>query len=381
VTYILIIEGSQSEMVIALSQTEIRRWRLRSACIAFVLLIAGIGIAACRAQPQEKTRLRVLVAGSLLLPFNDLEQAFEEQHPNTDVLVEGHGSIQCVRHVTELGELADVVAVADHALIPMLMYESHDPETGQPHANWHLQFATNQLGIAYTARSQYAGEITIDNWYEVVSRPGVLLGLSDPRFDACGYRGLMAAELAKAHHGDDAIFQDLFGNRFSPTIQVETRSGVETILVPETLRPKENSGLVVRGSSVRLLGLLESGDLDYALEYESVSRQHGLEFLALPPEISLSDETQAANYARVSVSLDFQRFASVKPEFVGGPITYGITIPSNAPHPDLAAAFVQFLLGPEGQAVMARNQHPVIVPAVPDITEAMPDSLKKLVEQ
>jgi molybdate/tungstate transport system substrate-binding protein len=349
--------------------------------MAVVLLIAGIGVTACRAQPQEKVQLRMLVAGSLLIPFDELEQAFETQHPGVDVLVEGHGSIQCVRHVTELDELADIVAVADYALIPMLMYESREPESGEPYAAWHLRFATNRLGIAYTPQSAYADEIDADNWYEVVSRPDVLLGLSDPRFDACGYRGLMAAKLSEAYYDDNTILYDLFGSQFSPTIQVETREGAETILVPETLRPKDESGLVMRGSSVRLLGLLESGDLDYAFEYESVSRQHGLEFLSLPPEIDLSDEARAADYARVRVSLDFQRFASVKPEFVGGPIIYGITIPINAPQPDLAAEFIRFLLGPEGQAIMARNQQPMIVPAITDNPEALPVELKDLVRQ
>jgi molybdate/tungstate transport system substrate-binding protein len=359
---------------------EIRDWRLRAAYMVAVLLLTGISATGCRTQPQEKTQLRMLVAGSLIIPFDELERAFEEQHPDADMLVEGHGSIQCVRHVTELEELADVVAVADYALIPMLMYESTEPETREPYATWHLRFAANQLGIAYTPQSAYADEITADNWYRVVSRPDVLLGLSDPRFDACGYRGLMAAKLSEAYYGDDTILHDLFGSQFSPAIQVETRDGVETILVPETLRPKEDSGLVMRGSSVRLLGLLESGDLDYAFEYESVSRQHRLEFLALPPEIDLSNEARAADYARVSVSLEFQRFASVKPEFVGGPIIYGITIPSNAPHPDLAAEFIRFLVGPEGQAIMAHNQHPMIVPPVADNAEALPTKLADLIK-
>jgi molybdate/tungstate transport system substrate-binding protein len=345
-----------------------------------VLLLVGIGLVACRAQPQEKVQLRMLVAGSLLIPFDELEQAFEAQHPSVDVLVEGHGSIQCVRHVTELDELADVAAVADYALIPMLMYQSRQPESGQPYAAWHLRFATNQLGIAYTPQSAYADEIDADNWYEVVSRPGVLLGLSDPRFDACGYRALMTAQLAETYYGDTTIFHHVFGSRLTPSVQIEERDDADVIQVPETLQPKDGSGLIIRGSSVRLLGLLESGDLDYAFEYESVSRQHKLEFLPLPPEINLSDEARAADYARVRVSLDFQRFASVKPEFAGGPIIYGVTIPSNAPHPDPATEFIRFLVGPEGQEIMARNQHPMIVPPVADNAEAVPAKLTDLIE-
>ncbi len=183
---------------------------------ATLLLVLGVGLTACESQPQEPFQLRVLVAGSLLVPFDELERAFEAQHPGVDVLVEGHGSIQCVRHVTELDELADVVAVADYALIPMLMYESREPETGEPYATWHLRFATNRLGIAYTPQSAYAEEIDAGNWYEVVSRPSVLLGLSDPRFDACGYRALMTAQLAEAYYGDATIFHRVFGSRLTP---------------------------------------------------------------------------------------------------------------------------------------------------------------------
>jgi molybdate/tungstate transport system substrate-binding protein len=352
---------------------------MKKFCYLILTLTLGLTLIACAPRTREKTQMRVLLAGSLLVPFDHLEQAFEEQHPNVDVLMEGHGSIQCVRHVAELDELADVVAVADYALIPMLMYETHDPETGEPYASWTLQFATNQLGLAYTRQSAYSDEISAENWYEVLSRPDVLFGLSDPRFDACGYRGLMATQLAERYYGDDLIFDRVFGQRFTQPIRVQTQDSVDTIVVPEVLQPKEQSGLVMRGSSVRLLGLLESGDLDYGFEYESVSRQHGLEFLALPAEINLSDEAYQENYARVRVGLAFQRFASVNPEFRGRPIAYGLTIPNNAPHPDLAAEFIQFLVGPEGQAVMVGDEHPMIVPPVVDHPESLPDALQPLI--
>ena len=319
--------------------------------------------------------LRVLFAGSLIIPFDDLERAFEEAYPEVDVLMDGHGSIQCIRHVTELGELADVIAVADHALIPLMMYETLDPETGRPYADWAMQFATNQLGLAYTSESAYADEINVDNWYRVLSRPDVLFGLSDPRFDACGYRGMMVGQLATSYYGDVDLFYDLFGDRFTQPVRVQGAEGgsaFDTVLIPEILQPEENSGLIMRGASVQLLGLLESGDLDYAFEYQSVANQHGLSFLTLPPEINLSDPAHQANYERVGVELASRRFATVNPVFEGKTISYGLTIPSNAPHPDLAVELVRFLLGPEGQRVMADNGQPMILPPVVDNEAAVP---------
>lgn len=329
---------------------------------------------------EKKTEMRVLFAGSLILPFDDLEHAFEEQHPNVDVLMEGHGSIQCIRQVTELERLADVIAVADYSLIPLLMYETSDPETGDPYADWTLEFATNELGLAYTDGSAYAGEINADNWYQILSRPDLVFGISDPRFDACGYRAMMLGQLAVAHYGEPDLFNDLFSDRFTQRVEVQydnqaQHDDSDTILIPEVLRPRNDGGLVMRGSSVQLLGILESGDLDYGFEYLSVSRQRDLNFLALPEEINLSSEAHQDNYSRARVKLAYQRFASVNPEFEGKTIHYGLTIPSNAPHPDLAVELIQFLLGPDGQRIMAENHHPMILPPIVDDEEALPPGL------
>ncbi len=49
------------------------------------------------------------------MPFDALEKAYEAEHPNIDIQTEGHGSIQVIRHVTEIHELIDVVVTADYA--------------------------------------------------------------------------------------------------------------------------------------------------------------------------------------------------------------------------------------------------------------------------
>jgi molybdate/tungstate transport system substrate-binding protein len=210
--------------------------------------------------------------------------------------------------------------VADHALIPLMMYDVEDPDTGRPYANWTTRFAANQLGLAYTPESAHAEEISVENWYDILSRPDVLLGLSDPRFDACGYRGMMVGQLAASYYDRADLFYNLFGDRFTRPVRVQGSQGSgspDTILIPEVLQPEEGSGLMMRGASVQLLGLLELRDLDYAFEYQSVSRQHDLNFLPLPAEINLSDPEHEQDYSRVRVKLAFRRFATVNPEFEG----------------------------------------------------------------
>ena len=110
--------------------------------------------------PIAKTPLMVIGAGSLIQPFGDLKKAFEAEHPDIDIQDEYHGSIQVLRQVSDLNRKMDVVASADCSLIPMLLYQTNNPDTGKPYANWYIQFSTNKLGLAYSSKSRYANEIT-----------------------------------------------------------------------------------------------------------------------------------------------------------------------------------------------------------------------------
>ena len=313
------------------------------------------------------------------MPLDAVEAAFEKQHPEVDVLTEYHGSIQVLRHAAELDESIDVVLSADHALIPMLMYTSKMPDTDIPYADWYFKFATNKLALAYTDQSRYGDEITPDNWYEILGRDDVRIGLSDPRFDAAGYRTLMMLKLAEQHYQKQDLFSGVFGGQFTTPIRDLDREDHTVILVPEILETKTGSKIFLRGSSIQLLSLLESGDIDYAMEYESVIAQHGLKQVALPDAVNMGNPAEAAIYQSVEVRLDFQRFSTVKPEFKSEVIEYGLTIPANASNPDLAAEYIRFLLGPEGREILLANQHPLLNDITADHQENIPAALQGFV--
>lgn len=342
--------------------------------------VAG-ALLACLVAPACSTdgsTITVLYAGSLIIPFTALEEAYEAANPGVDVRMEGHGSIQVMRHVTEIGDLVDVVVTADAALIPLLMYANEVPGTGQPYAEWYIEFATNRFALAYTPSSRGADEITAENWFEVLRREGVTLGLADPRLDAAGYRALMVLSLAEEEYGEPTLLFDLVGSRLRPLVGADTEDGRTVIQVPELLEPLAGSGLLMRGASIQLVALLESGDLDYAFEYESVIRQHGLEMVVLPDSLNLGSEARQPDYGRVRVRLDFRRFASVPPVFDGDVIRYAATIPTNAPNPGEAERFLAFLLGPEGRAIMAANYQEMLTQPEADHHDALPDALASL---
>jgi molybdate/tungstate transport system substrate-binding protein len=327
---------------------------------------------------SEKTPLVVYAAGSLIIPFGDLEKAFESQYPNIDVQAQYHGSIQVIRHVTDIHLPIDVVATADASLLPMLMYATNDPDTGLPYANWYIQFASNHLAIAYRSDSMYASEINADNWYEILSRQDVRVGLADPRFDAVGYRALMIYALANEFYHQPTIFTDMFKGQFSFPLGIFSEDDLTTVTVPEIVETKSDSHIVLRGASIELIALLESGDLDYAFEYESVIHQHSLSMLVLPDSLNLGEAADQQIYRTVEINESSQRFASVRPVFRGERIGYGITIPKNAPHPAEAELFLAFLLSPQGRAIMQADYHPLFDPAQCNGFENTPAPLQPL---
>jgi molybdate/tungstate transport system substrate-binding protein len=333
----------------------------------------------CTLNPSRNTPsipLVVYAAGSLIIPFDDLEKVFESKYPHIDVQAEYHGSIQVIRQVTDLHIPIDVVASADASLVPMLMYAARDPDTGRPYADWYIRFASNRLAVAYRPDSKYASEIDAGNWYQILSRPDVKVGLTDPRLDAVGYRALMVFALARDYYQQPTIFTDMFKDQFSFPLGIFSEDNLSTVTVPEIVETRTASHIILRGASMELIALLESGDLDYAFEYESVIHQHRLSMFALPNALNLGEATDQAFYATVQVNEDFQRFASVKPVFRGERIGYGITIPSNSPHPQEAALFIEFLLSPKGRAVMQADSHPLFSPAIAEGYQNMPAGLQ-----
>ena len=337
--------------------------------LVLVVIAAVIVAATYLPHEQKKTELKVVYAGSLIVPLGEIEEQFESTHPGVDVQMEGHGSIQAVRQVTDIHRNVDVLVVADETLIPDMMYPGH--------ADWYVRFATNQMVIAYTNNSRYAGEINDSDWYEILARPDVTFGFSNPMLDACGYRTLMMTALAEHYYDNQTIFDDLIASNLDPEFTITTDGDTAIVCVPETIDPRTEK-IVIRGGSVQLLALLDLGEIDYAFLYKSMAEQHGLRFLELPAEIDLSSPEYEDDYKKVTVQLGFQRFTSVDAERECKPIFYGITIPKNATSPELAAEFVEFVISDDGLAVLCDMKQPTVAP-VADNPDKMPDRLRSVV--
>ena len=316
------------------------------------------------AEVTEKIVLKVFHAGSLTEPMKAFKKAFEEKYPNVEVQCEAAGSAATIRKVTELGRSADIVASADYTLIPKMMYPDY--------ANWTVMFAKNQIVLAYTDKSKYANEINSENWYQILRRPDVKFGFSNPNDDPCGYRSQMVLQLAELYYNDSKIYDDLVAKHSN--LKFVEENGIYILRMPksEDINP-DTSKLMIRSMEMELIHGIETGEIDYYFIYRSVAQQHNHRFIELPPQIDLSSAEYADIYKKVKVVL-----ANGK-EVVGKPIVYGITIPESAEHKEYAEKFIELIISKEGQRILKELGQPPVVPSV-DNVDNLPEDLKEYVK-
>jgi molybdate/tungstate transport system substrate-binding protein len=304
------------------------------AVIGCILLAAsGSGHAA---EPQTLT---IFAAGTLAAPFKELDGIFQRQHPTVTVQPVFGGSVMMAKRLTELHQPADLIAVADYSVIPKYLFGEGGAKR---YADWYAGFARNAVTFVYTDKSKYAAEITPANWYQVLARPGVEIGRSDPDTDPSGYQTVQMLSLAEKLYDSPGLTENILANA-----------------------PRTN----MRDTETALISALELGQLDYLAIYRSDALQHQFHHLDLPAKIDLSDANEAAFYANGIVH-------TKNGDSRGKPIVYAATIPRNAEHRDLAEAYLQLLLGPEGQEVIARNGFGALAPAYAVNMDQLPAPLR-----
>lgn len=288
---------------------------------------------------NEKKKIYVFHAGSLSIPFKQMETKFEAKYPQYDVLRESSGSRKAARKISDLHRECEVMASADYTVIDKILI-------ADKLAKWNAKFATNEMAIMYTPNSKFAKQINSKNWYEILQKKGVQYGHSDPNADPCGYRTMLVWKLAENYYQQPDLFNKL-------------NKGC----------PEKN----IRSAEVDLIGLLEAGELDYLFIYRSVAEQHHLPFVILPDQINLKSAKYKELYKLASFDVNGKKPGD-KITKIGKPMVYSITIPSTAKDIKGAKLFVKFILSSEGQKIMKENGQPSINPAI--ITGDVPDFLK-----
>jgi molybdate/tungstate transport system substrate-binding protein len=190
-------------------------------------------------------------------------------------------------------QIKDKVHVADAMVVASPTIDtSLEGKANGDWVSWYATYATSPLILGYNPASKFAADLKSKPWYEVITEPGFRLGFSDPATDPKGAFAVQAMT-------DTAAKKNL------PALKA-LASNVADEFPEETL-----------------VGRLQSGQLDASFFYL------GEAIAAKIPSVPLTGESFMASYT--------------------------VTVLNNAPHEAAAEAFVSYLLGPKGQAILKRN--------------------------
>jgi molybdate/tungstate transport system substrate-binding protein len=178
---------------------------------------------------------------------------------------------------------------------------------------WYVSFARAPLVIGYNPSSRFAAALKREPWYEVLTEPGIRIGRTDPALDPKGKLTVQALEEAQSVY-----------HRPGLAAQIESSSQVF---------PEED-----------LVGRLQAGQLDVGFFYSNEAKEAGI------PTVSLGKASLAAQFTA--------------------------TLVRDAPNPSGGVAFLDYLLGSKGRAILLQHGLTVLPYQVSGQRSAVPKSLR-----
>jgi molybdate/tungstate transport system substrate-binding protein len=283
--------------------------------LAPLLLLCGLGTLAADAPV-----LRVAYAGSMgVVMDHDLGPAVAAaQHASYQGI--GQGSNALARLLVGKQLQADVFVSITPG--PMKVVQ----QAGLvEHA---VPVASTRMVVVYSPKSRFAADFAAaakggKPWYEVLREPGLRFGRTDPAVDPQGANALLALQLASRYYHQPGLLQQVAGELQNPRqIFAETS----------------------------LMSRLEAGQIDATVGYASAAFSHHLPTVDLPAEVDLAHPAMQADwYAKAGFTLANGKKVAAQP------LVFYAAVPTDAQQPALGRAFVQFMQGPQGQAMLRQR--------------------------
>lgn len=313
-----------------------------SSALALWLLLAAQPAIAC----VTPTTQQVIVwhAGSLTNSFKDIETGFTCQ---TGIQVVDHstGSLDLVRQLTAGGQAADVVAPADFLDIDLFLKPAG-------YTDFNIKFVSSKMVLGYLQSNLAAKGYTVADstpfnppmsipnavpgWHEVLLQPNIAIGETGAYVDPTGYRAPMIFRLAQSYFKTPNLYDNLL-NHLVATAAV--------------------------GSPSVVLG--QGFDFQFVYEvsaYASAQSNPNYRYVNIPDQINLGNPALNEFYRQAEIVVPDLRGTGFT-VIPGHNVIYGVTIMKTAQNHANAIAFVQYLLGSNGQAALQSHLFKLISPA------------------
>ena len=223
---------------------------------------------------------------------------------------------------------------------------------------WYVQYAGTSMVIAYNPNSKYAsqfkayadGSQPLSGLFStLLQTPGLKLGRTDPNIDPQGRDFIYMLELAQSYYNlpSDTVAKILgtsdFGSASSSQIYAESS----------------------------LDATLQSGQLDASSAFITQAIELHLDYIPLPPQINLGDQSMAAQYKTAKVTITSNGQPTTKS---GSPQVIDITL-IGKPTP-AGTAFVKYTLSKAGLNLYKQGGFTLLTPTVTGDSGSIPAAIK-----
>ncbi|WP_083520890.1 extracellular solute-binding protein [Alicyclobacillus kakegawensis] len=293
---------------------------------------------------EANQKLSVLYAGSMTDLMEHTIGPDVKNRLHLDLQGEGKGSAALAQMIKSGISTPDVFISASPSVNDSLLMGSKNHNL----VRWYLEFARDQLVIAYSPKSRFADQLKQaaagkTPWWKVLEEPGFRFGRTDPKLDPKGVYTLMLFQLAGRYYHQPDLFKKVLG-------------GDEN---PKQVFPEES-----------LLAQLTSGQIDAIVAYRHEAVEWKVPYISLPDAINLGDPAEAKTYAKAVYK------PSGGPAQHGSPIVFTAAIPSVAKNPDAGAKFIRYLTAGHGKTLLQKDGFVVMQPKLVGSRQAVPAALQ-----
>jgi molybdate/tungstate transport system substrate-binding protein len=284
-------------------------------------MLSMLTVALSIAPAARAAAIRVAYAGSMgAVMDQQIGPAFEKMHEATYQGV-GQGSY-ALAHLLESKQMrADVFISITPGPMLILIKDGLVKRA--------IPVASTQMVIAYSRKSHLAERFDAaasgkEMWYKVLELKGARFGRTDPATDPQGQNIIFTFLLAERYYHQPGLAANILG-------------------------PWRNPAQIFTEPS--LLARLESGQLDASSGYLSAVLSQRIPYISLPPQINLADPSYFDSwYSKAAFTFEGPNGRSInaKPQ----PLVFYAAVLANAENPGLAANFVEFISGREGQKLL-----------------------------
>jgi molybdate/tungstate transport system substrate-binding protein len=269
--------------------------------------------------------IRVTYAGSMGVVMDKALGPAFAQKARVEYEGEGEGAYGMARLLASKKVIADVFVSITPGPIQVLK-DANLIDRAVP-------VASTSMVIAYNPKSAFAKQLEAAAtgsgapWWKILQSPTLRFGRTDPQVDPQGQNIIFTMMLAQKYYGQPGLAQKILGDTENPQ-QVFGEGG--------------------------LLTRLEAGQVDASSGYQSAVISAKLPYISLPDEVNLSNPKYARN-GYDTVSFAITNPAGKQQMLSPQPLVFYASVLKNAPHPQQARAFIEFMQSPAGQAIFKQN--------------------------